>query len=154
MIWSALFLQRALYTVYRANILHSRKPSFIISPPFLVNTVNRYLLIYAAIKYAAFLLKQFHLIAFDINTVKHPWFIPHVHEETELCSSADPKVWKRFRSHSRALEARFFIMLFWRHGVELDCDVLVDVPNGWGECILPIRLEIYFWNVRFDWRLI
>ena len=39
---SALFLQRALHTVHCTNIMHSRKPSFVINPPFLVNTVNCY----------------------------------------------------------------------------------------------------------------
>ena len=34
------------------------------------------------------LLKQFHLITFDINTVKHD--LSPVHEEIHLCSLADP----------------------------------------------------------------
>ena len=53
---SALFFQRALYTVQCANIMHSRKPSFVITPPFLINSINRYLkkYIYPAIKYATF----------------------------------------------------------------------------------------------------
>ena len=42
MVCSALFLQRALYTVHCTNIMHSTKPSFVITPPFLVDTVNRY----------------------------------------------------------------------------------------------------------------
>ena len=32
MVCSALFLQRALYTVHCTNIMHSRKPSFVITP--------------------------------------------------------------------------------------------------------------------------
>ena len=54
MVCSALFLQRAFY-----NIMHSRKPSFVITPPFLVNTVNRYFMIYAAMKYATFYWNSF-----------------------------------------------------------------------------------------------
>ena len=34
------------------------------------------------------LLKRFHLITFDINTVKHG--LAPVHEEIQLCSPADP----------------------------------------------------------------
>ena len=54
MVGSALFLQRALYTVHCTNTMHSRKPSFAITPPFLENTVNRYFVTYAAMKYATF----------------------------------------------------------------------------------------------------
>ena len=36
MVGSALFRQRALYTVHCTNTMHSRKPSFAITPPFLV----------------------------------------------------------------------------------------------------------------------
>ena len=46
----------------------------------------------------------------------------------------------------------FFVLLLWRHGVEWDCDVIADVDNDWGECIVPIGSEIYAWNVRFDSR--
>ena len=53
MLCSALLLQRALYTVHCTN-MHSRKPSFVITLPFFVNTVNRYFVIYAAMKYATF----------------------------------------------------------------------------------------------------
>ena len=46
------------------------------------------------------------------------------------------------------------MLLLWRHGVEWDCDVIADVDNGWGECIVPIGSEIYALNVRFDSRRI
>ena len=59
MVGSALFLQRALYTVHCTNTMHSRKPSFAITPPFLVNTVNRYFVTYAAMKYATFYWNNF-----------------------------------------------------------------------------------------------
>ena len=68
MVCSALLLQRALYTVHCTNIMHSRMPSFVITPPFLVNTVNRYFVIYPAMKYATFYKKN-HLITLDINTI-------------------------------------------------------------------------------------
>ena len=41
----------------------------------------------------------------------------------------------------------------WRRGVERDCDVIADVDNGWGECIVAIGYEVYAWNVHFDSRL-
>ena len=40
MVCSALSRQPA-YTVHCTNTMHSRKPSFVINPPFLVNTINR-----------------------------------------------------------------------------------------------------------------
>ena len=43
MVCSELFFQRALYTVHCTNIMHSRKPSLMITPPFLINTVDRFL---------------------------------------------------------------------------------------------------------------
>ena len=49
---------------------------------------------------------------------------------------------------------RLFVLLFWRHGVEWACDVIADVDNGCGQCIIPTGGEIYAWNARFDWRLI
>ena len=42
----------------------------------------------------------------------------------------------------------------WRYGVDWDCDVIGDVGNGRIECIIPIWIEIYARNVRFDSRLI
>ena len=59
MVCSALFLQRALYTVHCTNIMHSRKPSFVITPAVLINTVNRYFVIYAAMKFATFYWNKF-----------------------------------------------------------------------------------------------
>ena len=57
---------------------------------------------------------------------------------------------KRLQSHAE----RFFILRFWRHGDEWDCDVIADVHNSWSECIPPIGSDIYVWNVHFDWGLI
>ena len=55
MVCSAMFLQCVLYTVYCANIMHSRKLAIVITlPSFLANTTNHYLFIYAAIRYATF----------------------------------------------------------------------------------------------------
>ena len=48
----------------------------------------------------------------------------------------------------------FGVLLLRRRGFEWDCDVLADVDNGWGECIVPIGSEIYAWNVRLDSPLI
>ena len=41
------------------------------------------------------------------------------------------------------------MLLLRRHVVEGDCDVIVDVDNGWGECIVHIA-----WNGLFDSTLI
>ena len=46
----------------------------------------------------------------------------------------------------------FLVLLLWRQGVEWDCDVIADVDNGRGECILPIGSEIYAQKSRFDSR--
>ena len=37
----------------------------------------------------------------------------------------------------------FFVLLLWRHRFEWDCDIIADVDNGWGECIVPIGSDIY-----------
>ena len=42
MISSALSIQCALYTAHCRNIMHSRKPSYVVSTPLSVNTRNRY----------------------------------------------------------------------------------------------------------------
>ena len=74
---SALFLQRAQYTVQCANIMHSRTPSFVITPPFLINSINRYLLKnIPGNKIRRILVKWFCLSTFDLNNFKHPWLSP------------------------------------------------------------------------------
>ena len=34
------------------------------------------------------------------------------------------------------------------------CHTIADIDNVWGEYIVPIRSDIYAWNVRFDSGLI
>ena len=58
------------------------------------------------------------------------------------------------RSLSRGLAVSLFVLQLWRHGVEWDCDIIADVDNGWGKCIVLIGSDIYAWNVRFDSGLI
>ena len=89
------------------------------------------------------------MITFHINTVQHPCFSPWPRRNRFIFErwSVD---FKLFNSHSRAFIVRFFLLLLCRHGVEWDCDVIADVDNGWGECIVLIGSEIYAWNVRFD----
>ena len=99
--------------------------------------------------------KKVHLITMHINTVKHlkyPWLSPWTWKNVMFDRrSVDFKT----ISHSRALAAGFFVFLLWRHGVEWwDCDVIADINNGWDECIIPIRSEIYAWNIRLDSRFI
>ena len=150
MVCSALFLQCALYKVHCANIMHFRKPSFVITPAVLVNTVTRYFFNILDNNIRHILPKQFHLITFDINLVKHPWFSPCTWRNYVMFNRrcADSK---RFRPHSRALAVRFFVLRLWRHGIEWDWDVITDEDNGWGECIVQIGSDIYAWNARcFD----
>ena len=61
MVCSALLLHRALYRVHCTDIMHSRKPSFVITTAILVNTVNRYLFNIRGNEIRHILLKQFHL---------------------------------------------------------------------------------------------
>ena len=89
MVFRALFLQRALYTVHCRNIMHSRKPSFVITPPFLVNALNRYFVVYAAMKYATFYWQKFIWLPL-IQTLSNIHVLALVHKEIETCSSADP----------------------------------------------------------------
>ena len=44
----------------------------------------------------------------------------------------------------RALAVKVIVMRLWRHGVKRDCDIIADLNNGWGECIVPI--EIFLFN--------
>ena len=37
----------------------------------------------------------------------------------------------------------------WRMELTESVTVIANVDNGWGECIILIRGEIYSWNVRF-----
>ena len=78
-----------------------------------------------------------------IYTLSNIHVLALVYKEIEISSSADPWISKRFWSHSRALAVTFFVLLLWRYWVEWDFDVITDVDNGWGECIVPIRSEIY-----------
>ena len=89
MVYSALFLQRALYTVH-CTIQCTLESRRLWSPsPFLVDTVNRYFVIYAAMKYAT---------SYWNNYIWLPWtytllnirVLGLVHKEIEISSSTDP----------------------------------------------------------------
>ena len=75
MAFGALFRQRALYTVHCINIMHSRKPPFVITLAMLVNSVNCNIL-YTRQQNAQHFIKQIHRITLHINPVKHPWSSP------------------------------------------------------------------------------
>ena len=98
------------------------------------------------------LLKQFHPVTFDINTVQHHGWAP-VHEEIKLYELPIG----RFRNDFRPIYVCsqwvlcVAIVMSWS---EWDCDVIADVDNGWGKCVVPIGVDIYAWNVRFDSGLI
>ena len=42
----------------------------------------------------------------------------------------------------------------WRHGTDCDYDVIADVDNGWGGCIISFRSEMYPWSGCLGSRLI
>ena len=54
MVCTALFLQRALYTVHCTNIMHSTTPSFVITPAVFSSHCKSLFCIYAEMKYATF----------------------------------------------------------------------------------------------------
>ena len=76
MVGSALFLQRALYTVHCTNTMHSRKPSFAITPAVYSQHCKSLFCNICGNEIRHILLKQFHLITLDINTIKHPCISP------------------------------------------------------------------------------
>ena len=145
-----MFLQCALYTVHCAIIMHSREPSFVITPAILGNTVNPYFSIYAAIKFAT---SHWNISSDyrDINTVKNSWFRP--------CTGWNRVVRapiRRLKNDFDSIQARSqwgslrcYLIHLWRHKVAWDCDAIADVDNGWGECVIPIGDEIYAWSLRF-----
>ena len=91
-----------------------------------------------------------YLITFDINTVKHPWFTLSTWINQVMFNRRSVDFKTISVPFTCAHLVRFFVLLFWRHGVEWGCDVIADVDNGWGECILPAGGDLYTWNVRFD----
>ena len=76
MVCSALFLQCALYTVHCTHIMHSRKPSFVITTTVFSWYWKSLCFNIHGNEIRHILLKQFHLITLHIATVKHPWFNP------------------------------------------------------------------------------
>ena len=42
----------------------------------------------------------------------------------------------------------------WCHGVNCDCDIIADVNNGWGKCIVYILVNIYAENIHLNSHLI
>ena len=94
------------------------------------------------------LLKWFHLITLDINAVKHPWFNPWTWRNRYVRMPI-----LRFPNYFSPIHAQlpwsFFIILLRYHGGEWNFDVIGDVDNFWGECIVLIGSE-YVWNVHFN----
>ena len=77
-----------------------------------------------------------------ITQYKARWKAPPPPYPIEISSSADPYTFKMISVPFTCARSTFFALLLWRHGVEWDCDVIADVDNGWGECIVPIGSEI------------
>ena len=145
MVCSALFFQRALYTVHCANKMRPRKPSFVITTPFLVNTANRFL--YMAIKYATFT---------ETILSDHLWYkhcqVSMINKVMFHRRSVD---FKRFRSHSHVLAVRFFVfaivtswswMGLWRHCWRRQWLGRVHSTDWeWNSCMeCPIPFRSYF----------
>ena len=79
--FSALFLQRALYTVHCTNIMHPRKPSFVITPAVVSFYCKLLFLLYiCGNEMRKILLKQINRTSVHINTIKHPWLGPGYEE--------------------------------------------------------------------------
>ena len=120
--------------MYRTNIMHSRKPSIVITPAASINNVNRYF--YArSNKIRHISLKQLHLISLDIKTVKHLRFTP--------CTWRNRVLFERRSQCQKGSSC-------------CCCDVMEligEVDRGWGECIIPIGSVIYALNIRFNSRL-
>ena len=103
MVCSALFLQRALYTVHCTSTCMqlARESLYVITPDIFFNTVNRYFLIYAVKRHI--LLKQLHLITLDTNIVEHQCL--------RLCIEKNSNVWaliRRFENDFVPINARSY----------------------------------------------
>ena len=82
-----------------------------------------------------------NFIWYLLITVKHPWFSPLIWRNIAVFQrrSVDFKT-----IHSRVLTVSFFCCYgihLWRHEVDWDYDIIADVDNGWGECILSIGVR-------------
>ena len=110
------FNQRAWYTVHCTNMMHSRKPSLWSPSPFLVNPENRYL--YIQDNEIHVFLKHFHLIAHDINTVKHPWFSPCTSRNIHVVMFESWYVDFKTISVPFTQAVRLVMLLLWYHGVD------------------------------------
>ena len=84
MVSSALFLQRALHTMRGTNIMHSRKPSFVITPAFFIKHNTLLFCNIRGNEIRHILLKQFHLITPAINTIKHPHTSPCTYRNRDM----------------------------------------------------------------------
>ena len=89
MVCSALFLQRALYTVH-CTIQCTLESRRLWPPqPFLVNAVNRYFVIYAILKYATFYWNNFIWFPL-IYRLSKIHVLALVHKAISISSSTDP----------------------------------------------------------------
>ena len=99
MVGSALFLQRALYTVHCTNTMHSRKPSFSITPAVFSQHCKSLFCNICGNEIRHTLLKQFHLITLDINTIQHPCISP--------CTLRNRDMFERRSVDSRTISVPF-----------------------------------------------
>ena len=97
--------QACVVQMHWTNIIHPRKPSFVITPAAFVDIANRYLYI-CSNEIHHISLKQLHLIILVIEAVKLSWF--------HLCTWRNRVMFERRpRPHSRALAIRFFVCGHW-----------------------------------------
>ena len=122
------------------NIMHYGEPSFVISPPFVVESVNHYLLF--TLKYnLQVLVKPFQLMLLDVNTYIYAWWrsvmsaMSNAHEEVNMFKHRSVHFETiMFGSFTRALMKVLCVIVAWRHVVDWDCDVIRDVIRDCCEC--------------------
>ena len=134
--------------------MQSRELSFLITPPFLVNTVNLDFLAYVKIKMRQILSKQLHLITLVFNNVKYPWRNPNTRRNMTMFESRSIYFKTISNPLTRARTKVFFVALVFicetswsRHGLwsQFCCRQWLGRVH-----YVPIETEIYTWNVCFD----
>ena len=139
------------FTIFLAYIYVNKlcyyKNGLLVISPTVTNTLNHY----------SFYWNTPHMITLDINTFKHPWF-GHCTPRNIVMFERRSRISKRFRSHSRALAVRLFMLLWysfvtswswlglWHHCWHRQCLGRVHYTDGdWDlfmEC--PLRSTFYF----------
>ena len=92
--------------------MHSRDPSFVITPLFAVYIVNHYLVIHTIVEYVKSYWNNCAWLPL-ISTMSYVHGKALGHEEIALCSRTDPQISERFLVHPRTLAGRFSVLLWY-----------------------------------------